>query len=89
MLAAVSSFGFGGTNVHMIVSEAVNNDQIETDNKQVHSTSSNYHMLPISTNSPEALHSMAGNFLKLLSPDSTIAANDICYAASIRCTQYT
>jgi myxalamid-type polyketide synthase MxaE and MxaD len=87
VLAAVSSFGFGGTNVHVIMSEAFNNDQIEIDNKQVHTASFNCHLLPLSANSPEALHSMAGNFLELLSSDSSIAANDICYAASVRRSQ--
>src|SRR5215203_4583101 len=87
IVAGVSSFGFGGTNMHVIVSEATNN-QIEIDTKQVVSDSSICHLLPLSANSPEALYSLAGSFMELLSSDSSIAANDIYYAASARRSQY-
>ncbi len=87
-LAGVSSFGFGGTNVHMVVREARNNKQDEEDNKHIHSTDSYCHLLPLSANSPGALHSLAGTFLNLLTLDTSIALIDICYAASVRRSQY-
>jgi myxalamid-type polyketide synthase MxaE and MxaD len=88
VLAAVSSFGFGGTNVHMIVSEAVNNKQVEEATKQTYSTSSQFHLLPLSANSPEALHSLADNFLELLSSDPSVTVKDICSAAGARRSKY-
>lgn len=87
-LAAVSSFGFGGTNVHMVVREAHNNRQVEEDSKEIESSDSYYHLLPLSANSPEALHSIAGTFLDLLASDTSTAINDICYASSLRRSQH-
>ena len=87
-LAGVSSFGFGGTNVHIIVREAISYKKNEEENKQGDSTFSNCYLLPLSARSPDALHSLADSFMKLLATDSDITANDICYAASTRRSQY-
>jgi acyl transferase domain-containing protein/acyl carrier protein len=87
-IAGVSSFGFGGTIVHVVVSEADNIKQDEKDSEQIHSTDSNSYLLPLSANSNESLQSLAVTFQKLLASDSSVATKDICYAAGLRRSQY-
>lgn len=83
-IAGVSSFGFGGTNVHVVVQEAGRRAEVEKDNQNSPLTENNCQILPLSANSPEALYSYAGTFLNLLTDNPAIATRDICYAASVR-----
>jgi len=86
-LAGVNSFGFGGTNVHVIVREADINKQ-DNAGEQIFSTASACHLLPLSANSYKSLQSLAGAFQKMLAADGSVAINDICHTASMRRSQY-
>ena len=89
MLAGVSSFGFGGTNVHVVVQGAPQSEsesslaQVarDTENRAADTT----YLLPLSARSEPALKALARSYRDFLNaPESTASLYDICYAASAR-----
>lgn len=83
-IAGVSSFGFGGTNVHLIVREA---DPLEQA-RQLHFTDTQCRLLPLSANSHKDLQALVGSFHKIIAADKSIKFYDLCYAASLRRSQF-
>jgi acyl-CoA synthetase (AMP-forming)/AMP-acid ligase II/3-oxoacyl-(acyl-carrier-protein) synthase/acyl carrier protein len=87
-LASVSSFGFGGTNAHVILAEAPNtaqqNEQ-KTSSQPLELIPSTY-LLPLSARSPVALQALAQNYRTFLQSATAqnFALSDICYTASVR-----
>lgn len=82
-IAGVSSFGFGGTIVHVVVREA---DDLK---QEVHHNDvSNVMMLPLSASSDESLHLLAGRFKELITNDFSAAVENICYNAGLRRSQH-
>jgi len=85
-IAGVSSFGFGGTNAHVIVGEA----PPSTEARQTGAVpaSMGAHLLPLSAHTPEALNDYAHLYCDLLSEEVGSAAepHDICYTTSLRRT---
>ncbi len=80
-IAAVSSFGMGGTNAHMLL------EQAPTGLAQQHpAVQRDAAILPLSARSPQALHAMAQRYVAFLSQPDTqaLTLHDICYTASVR-----
>lgn len=84
IVAGVSSFGFGGTNVHLVLTEAKENRKI---NKAENENQSFYKILPLSAKNNESLEVMAKGFIKLLQSDYSNSTYDICHAAGKRRSQ--
>ena len=88
-LAGVSSFGFGGTNAHVVLEEApqpgsmIRTAERGTENSEIDDTRSP-HLLPLSARSAEALQALARSYQDFLVSESEVPLNDICYSAGTR-----
>ena len=80
-LAGVSSFGFGGTNAHVVLEEA----PPAITGMPAAEPKIGTHLLPLSARRPEALQSLARGYRNFLAtPESAISLPDVCYTASVR-----
>jgi acyl transferase domain-containing protein/acyl carrier protein len=87
-LAGVSSFGFGGTNAHVVLREAlgsrIRSAEHRIENGDIRGARSG-RLLPLSAQSPDALRSLARAYQDFLTiPESDLSLYDICYTASAR-----
>ncbi len=84
-LAGVSSFGFGGTNAHVVLEEAPPAIPGMPNAKR----KTGAHLLPISARSPEALRTLARAYQNLLvASESMGSLLDVCYTASVRLSHH-
>ncbi|MEP7272671.1 MAG: beta-ketoacyl synthase N-terminal-like domain-containing protein, partial [Acidobacteriota bacterium] len=83
LIAGVSGFSFGGTNVHLVLEEAPARTSIAL--KEGRKEKDDLYVLPLSGRSPAALHGLGQEYLRFLeAPDSADRVIDICYTAGAR-----
>lgn len=75
-IAGVSSFGFTGTNAHLIVGEALQRDDAEPDARRPRS------VLALSAKTSSALIRLAGRYADRLANDDAASLADICHSAN-------
>jgi 3-oxoacyl-(acyl-carrier-protein) synthase/SAM-dependent methyltransferase/short-subunit dehydrogenase/acyl carrier protein len=85
-IAAVSSFGFGGTNAHVVLSEAPANADPGVGQPIGATPNAPAFLLPISARSAPALITLAASYVEFLSTGegSKLSPADIAYTASLR-----
>jgi acyl transferase domain-containing protein len=77
-IGGVSSFGFSGTNAHVIVEEAPPSSDLGEVIGQ-----SQEHLLVLSAKTPEALKALADRFAEVLASSLTQSLANVCYTAAV------
>jgi acyl transferase domain-containing protein/acyl-CoA synthetase (AMP-forming)/AMP-acid ligase II/SAM-dependent methyltransferase/acyl carrier protein len=82
--AGISSFGFGGTNAHVLVAQAPTeaNPKSEIRNPETEGEVQSPHLLPLSARSQPALKALALRFADWLRDNPHVPLEDVCAAAA-------
>lgn len=90
-IAGVNSFGFGGTNAHIVLQEAPTSSEVATDPLRARQAGQHIpHLLPLSARSASALQAMAQKYQDffLLDGAKQPSLTDICFTASLHRTHH-
>jgi 8-amino-7-oxononanoate synthase len=83
-IAGINSFGFGGTNAHVVLQEAPSQP-----NKSKYSTVHRpWHVLTLSAKSEPALRALSAQYQTLLAQNPMLSLADVCYCANLRRSQF-
>lgn len=86
-LAGVSSFGFGGTNAHLIVGEAPAKERAHGVERET--SLERPELLPISARTPEALRALAQAYQRFMRDEAAaVSLRDLCHTAALRRTHH-
>jgi acyl transferase domain-containing protein/NADPH:quinone reductase-like Zn-dependent oxidoreductase/NADP-dependent 3-hydroxy acid dehydrogenase YdfG/acyl carrier protein len=84
---SINSFGYGGSNAHAILQEAIPATPLRTPDLAA-ATRPTTCILPLSARSQAALSGLAGAYLRLLSQPDAPSLRDLCYSAALRRGHY-
>jgi myxalamid-type polyketide synthase MxaE and MxaD len=84
-IAGLSSFGFGGTNVHLVVSEI---ESKKSTNEQVLNSEEKNQLLVLSANSERALDSLVLDIKESVDSDHSLLLSELCSATMQRRSQF-
>lgn len=80
-IVGVNSFGYGGTNAHILLQEA---PEVTNPRSQAHETNHRPFFLPLSARSGQALADLAQAYVQLLQNPDSPSLSSICYSAARR-----
>jgi len=88
--AGVNSFGMGGTNAHVVLTDAASNfvSQATASLPKLNATDSQQYLFPLSAKTEPALKAYAQTYLEFLATHDDLDLGDICYTASMRRTHH-
>jgi len=81
VFAGINSFGYGGTNAHVILENAPT--KLSSDLNKTEQNKAPY-ILPLSARSESGLTALAQSWLEHFSKNDSVSLNDLCYSASCR-----
>ena len=81
-IAGVSSFGFSGTNAHIVLEEARNEVRSQKSEVRSQKPERSLHLLTLSAKTEKALEELVSSYQSYLETNRELALADVCYTAS-------